>query len=146
MNVLGPLARFIPFTLGAYLIVKVADVIHRGAYVYLGDGSLQSICWLIEMSCGVLLPLLMLALPAVRRRPGWLFLAATLVVLGVIFNRVNVFLIGYHPPYATKPYFPSFGEFAVTIGLIACLMLIYRVIVTFLPVISQHKAAGVAHA
>jgi len=75
----------------------------------------------------------------VRRSPRLLLLAATLVVLGVIFNRVNVFLIGYHPPYATRAYFPSVGEFAVTFGLIATLMLCYRVIVTYLPVISQPK-------
>jgi Ni/Fe-hydrogenase subunit HybB-like protein len=69
-----------------------------------------------------------------------LFLAATLVVLGVLFNRVNVFLIGYNPPYATRAYVPSLGEFSVTIGLIATLMLCYRAIVTWLPVISLPKA------
>jgi Ni/Fe-hydrogenase subunit HybB-like protein/Fe-S-cluster-containing dehydrogenase component len=140
MEVLGPLGRFVPFTLGLYLAAKLADMVWRGSYVYLGEGSLQSTCWLLEMTAGVVIPLVMFASRRVRRSPRLLLIAATLVVLGVLFNRVNVFLIGYHPPYATRAYFPSIGEFAVTIGLIATLMLCYRVIVTYLPVISQPKA------
>ncbi len=139
MEVLGPLGRFVPFTLGLYLMAKLADMLWRGTYVYLGEGSLQSTCWLIEMTAGVVIPLVMFASARVRRSPRLLLTAATLVVLGVIFNRVNVFLISYHPPYATRAYFPSVGEFAVTFGLIATLMLCYRVIVTYLPVISQPK-------
>jgi Ni/Fe-hydrogenase subunit HybB-like protein/Fe-S-cluster-containing dehydrogenase component len=140
MDVLGPLGRFVPFTLGVYLAAKLADMVWRGTYVYLGDGSVESTCWLIEMAAGVVIPLVMFASRRVRRSPRLLLIAATLVVLGVIFNRVNVFLIGYNPPYATRPYIPAVGEFAVTIGLIAALMLCYRAIVTFLPVISQPKA------
>jgi Ni/Fe-hydrogenase subunit HybB-like protein/Fe-S-cluster-containing dehydrogenase component len=139
MDVLGPLARFVPFTLGVYLAAKIADMIWRGTYVYLGEGSLQSTCWLLEMAGGVVIPMVMFASRRVRRSPRLLMVAATLVVLGVLFNRVNVFLIGYQPPYATRPYFPAFGEFAVTAGLIATLMLCYRAIVTYLPVISQPK-------
>jgi Ni/Fe-hydrogenase subunit HybB-like protein/Fe-S-cluster-containing dehydrogenase component len=137
MEVLGPLGRFVPFTLGLYLTAKLADMVWRGTYTYLGEGSLQSTCWLIEMAAGVVIPLVMFASSRVRRSPRLLFVAASLVVLGVVFNRVNVFLIGYNPPYATRGYFPSVGEFAVTIGLFAALMLCYRVVVTYLPVISQ---------
>ncbi len=60
---------------------------------------------------------------------------------GVAFNRVNVFLVAYQPPYATKSYFPSLTEIAVTVGLISLLILVYRVIVTYLPVISQPDKA-----
>ncbi len=144
MGVLGPLARFVPFTLGLYLTAKLADMVWRGTYVYLGEGSLQSTCWLIEMAAGVVIPLVMFLSGRVRRSPRLLLAAASLVVLGVVFNRVNVFLIGYHPPYATRAYIPSVGEFAVTIGLIATLMLCYRVIVTWLPVISQPKVKAAA--
>ncbi|MCB2156305.1 Ni/Fe-hydrogenase cytochrome b subunit [bacterium] len=140
MDVLGPLARLIPFTLGVYLIIKIGDMIWRGTYTYLGDGSVESICWIIEVGAGVILPIVMFAIPKVRRSPKLLFIPATLAVLGVLFNRVNVFVIGYNPPYTDKTYVPSIGEFAVTIGLIATLMLVYRVIVTFFPVISQPKA------
>jgi len=73
----------------------------------------------------------------VRNTPRLLFIAALLIVLGVAFNRVNVFLVAYQPPYAVTSYFPSIFEVAVTVGLIATLMLIYRAFVTFFPVISH---------
>ena len=76
MDVLGPLARFIPFTLGLYLAVKIGDMICRGTYVYLGDGSVQSICWLAEVGLGVVLPLVMLCC-RVRRSPRLLFVAVS---------------------------------------------------------------------
>jgi Ni/Fe-hydrogenase subunit HybB-like protein len=140
MNLLAPLARYIPVMLSLYLAAKIGDMVWRGSYVYLTDGSVQSICWILEVLLGVVAPLGMLLLGRVRRSPRLLFLAVSLIILGVVFNRVNVFLVGYHPPYAVRTYFPSVGEFAVTIGLIATLMLVYRVIVTYLPVISQPKA------
>ena len=114
-------------------------MIYRGAYTGLGDGSAQSLCWLIEVAAGVVVPLVMLLMPAVRRKPGALFAAVTLVVGGVLFNRVNVFLVAYQPPFTSKTYWPSAAEWAVTIGLFAALMFIYRVAVTYLPVISQPK-------
>ncbi len=78
----------------------------------------------------------MLLFVRVRHRPGWLLLAALLVVFGVALNRVNVFLVAYQPPYASVTYVPSVGEFLVTIGFVSLLLLAYRVAVTFLPVLS----------
>jgi len=42
MDVLGPLARFVPLTLGIYLAAKLADMVWRGTYVYLGEGGYMS--------------------------------------------------------------------------------------------------------
>jgi Ni/Fe-hydrogenase subunit HybB-like protein len=55
----------------------------------------------------------------------------------VAFNRINVFLVAYQPPYVKTVYFPSIFEIAVTVGLIATLALAYRLIVTYLPVITH---------
>jgi len=56
-------------------------------------------------------------------------------------NRINVFVVAYNPPYAQKPYFPALGEFAVTAGLIAALVLCYRLIVSYLPVLPAEEGA-----
>ena len=136
MNVLGPLARYVPILLGLYLAVKLGDMIWRGTYVHLVEMSPQSICWLIEVIVGVMIPIAMMLSRRVRQSPRLLFTAATLIVLGVMFNRVNVFLVGYSPPFAEGSYFPALAEIAVTVGLIATLMLCYRALVTYLPIIS----------
>ncbi len=142
-HVLSALARYIPPLLSIYLAFKVGDMLIRESYVHLTDGTVQSTMFIIEMVFGVVVPLGMLLSARVRNSARWLFLAALLIVLGVALNRVNVFLVSYQPPYATKQYFPSIGEFAVTIGLVSLLILCYRIIVTYLPVISQpHEARG----
>ena len=116
----------------------------RESYVLLVDGSIQSVCFIIEMIFGLIVPFIMLLSARVRNTPRMLFIAALLIVLGVVFNRINVFLVAYQPPYATKSYFPALSEIAVTVGLVCLLMLVYRVIVTYLPVISQPDKARMA--
>ena len=137
MDILGPLSKYVVFFTGLYLAFKVGDMLVRESYVLLAEGSIQSICFIIEMVFGLIVPFAMLLSAHVRRTPRLLFIAALLIVLGVAFNRVNVFLIAYQPPYAVKTYFPSIAEIAVTVGLVSLLMLVYRFIVTYLPVISH---------
>jgi len=145
MEILSPLSKYVLFFTGLYLAVKVTDMLIRGSYVYLTEGSLQSYSFIVEMVFGVIVPFFMLLSARVRNTPRLLFIAALLVILGVILNRVNVFLIGYQPPYVTVHYFPSIFEIAVTVGLGATLMLVYRAIVTFFPVIS-HPELGARRA
>ena len=142
MHVLNLLAKYIPPILGVYLCYKVGDMFIRESWRHL-DYSLTSMMFGLEIVFGLIVPFFMLLSSRVRNSPRWLFLAALLVVLGVALNRVNVFLVAYQPPYMTKPYFPAVGEFAVTIGLVSLLMLVYRAIVINFPVI--HHASEAEH-
>jgi Ni/Fe-hydrogenase subunit HybB-like protein len=141
MRVLAPYARFIPFLLTIYLAAKVIDMVDRGTWVYLADFSLRSVSYLVEMVVGVILPLFMLLSHRLRRQPGWLFTAAAMVVFGVALNRVNVFLVGYTAPYAAGPYIPAWTEVLVTVGLIATLILVYRLFVFHLPVMPVEEGS-----
>jgi Ni/Fe-hydrogenase subunit HybB-like protein len=85
---------------------------------------------------GVVIPLRMFLSDAVLKSPKLLFTASSLVVFGVLLNRINNFVTAYNPPYKFGTYFPSFGEISVTVGLAALLVLIYRIIVMNFPVIS----------
>jgi len=141
-HLLSSLGRIVSVLLGIYLVVKLGDLLIREASGYALAGTTASFMFLAELIGGVVVPLAIFLSPRLRSQSRWLFIAALLVVLGVALNRVNVFLVAYHPPYATKPYFPSLGEFAVTIGLVSLLILTYRVIVTYLPVLSvEHQRA-----
>lgn len=137
MEILAPLSRYVVFFTGLYLAFKVGDILVRESYVLLTEATVQSVCFIIEMVFGLIVPFAMLLSERVRATPRLLFTAALLIVLGVAFNRINVFLVAYQPPYAVRSYFPSLGEIAVTVGLIATLMLVYRALVTYLPVISH---------
>jgi len=123
------------WTLGVYAVVKLGDLFGRGAHVHLVNGSTQALSFIVEVLVGVLLPLVLLLLPRTRRSHGGLFIASCMIVFGVVLNRINVFLVGYQPPYAARTYFPAIGEMAVTAGLIATLVLAYRLCVTYLPIL-----------
>jgi Ni/Fe-hydrogenase subunit HybB-like protein/Fe-S-cluster-containing dehydrogenase component len=144
-DVLAGLAgRFVPVFLALYLATKVADMIWRGTHVYLLDRSYEGVLWLAEIVLGVMLPLVLCVTSRARRSPRGLATMSLLVIGGVILNRLDVFVLAYHPPYAQKVYFPSLTEFMVSAGLIAALMLTYRLAVTFLPILEPRPKAVTA--
>ena len=139
MNILAPLTRITIFLLGIYMFLKLGDMFVRGTYVYLLDGNHQTNSFIVEMLFGVMVPWVMLLFEKVRNSRRGVFIAASLIVFGVILNRINVFIVGYKPPLTENGYFPAAGEILVTLGLIATLMFIYRFAVTYLPVLPASK-------
>ena len=137
MSVLSRLARFIPILLVVYLGAKVMDIVNRDTYMYLFDGSIESIMFWIEMVVGIIVPFIILIFEKYRKNPTWLFIGAALVVFGVALNRINVFIIGYTPLYAEGPYIPAWTEIAVTVGFISLIILLYRFFALNFPVIKD---------
>ncbi len=137
MELLGPLSRYIPLLLGAYLAVRIGDLTIREVWPYVFENSLTSLAFFIEILIGVILPLLLLSQKRIRNSVHWLLTSVTLVILGIVINRINVFLVAYKPLYADSTYFPSIIEIAVTVGLISVLVLIYRFFVTTFPVLPK---------
>jgi len=137
IDVLSRLARFIPILLIVYFGAKMMDVINRETYVYLIDGSIESIMFGIEMVAGIIVPFIILMIEKNRKNPVWLFMGASLVVLGVALNRINVFITGYSPLYAEGPYIPAWTEIAVTVGFISLIILLYRFFALNFPLIEN---------
>ena len=136
VDALSMLGKTVAPLLGIYLAFKIGDMVIRGTYVYLLEANVQSVMFFIEVVFGVIVPLRMFLSPAVLKSQKLLFTASTLVVFGVLLNRINNFIVAYDPPYKFSTYFPSFGEISVTVGLAALLILIYRFITINFPVIS----------
>jgi len=140
MQVLSKLAHYISPLIGVYLLFKIGDMFVRQSFVHLQTLGIESVMFILELLLFIA-PFFMLLFRRVVNSPRLLFVASSLVIAGVVINRVNNFIIAYHPPYATKPYFPSFGELSVTIGFIALLTLLYRAFVMIFPVISVEHSA-----
>ena len=122
--------------LGIYLVLKIGDLIYRGTWVYLLDNTVQSNAFLVEVIVGGVLPWLLLLSRRVARNRTWLFTSVTMIIFGVILNRINVFIVSFTPPYGDGGYFPSIGELAITVGLVAGLVFLYRLAVHHLPVLN----------
>jgi len=135
MELLTPLARIIPWFLGAYGLVKIGDLIFRHNQIDFLEYPGATVSLVVEILIGVVAPFFLLLSKAVRRSMGWLFFAAALVIFGVILNRVNVFLVGYYPPYLERSYFPSVGELAMTVAIVSSILFCYRLLVTFFPIL-----------
>ncbi len=135
MPLLSNVARYVPILLGVYLAVRVGDLTLRDAWPLVFEGSFASFAFILEMVVGVIVPILILGRERMRQSESWLMSGAVLVILGVVINRVNVFLVAYQPLYAETRYFPSVIEIIVTVGLISTMILIYRFFIVKLPVV-----------
>lgn len=135
-DVLTSLSRFVGPILGIYLAAKIGDMFIRETFVYLTELSLPAIMFTIEMVIGVIIPLRMFLSSSVRQSTTGLYIASMLVILGVVLNRFNNFVIAYNPPYTETSYYPSIGEISVTLGFVALEILLYRAFVMIFPIIS----------
>jgi octaheme c-type cytochrome (tetrathionate reductase family) len=135
MELLTPLTRVIPWFIGIYGAMKIADLIVRHGQLNFLEHPAATTSLAVEILLGIVAPFLLFLHPEVRRSMGWLFFTVSLIIFGVVLNRINVFLVGYHAPYATTAYFPSIGEIAMTIAIVSSILFCYRVFVTFFPVL-----------
>ncbi|MCX6552096.1 MAG: Ni/Fe-hydrogenase cytochrome b subunit [Acidobacteria bacterium] len=141
MDLLTPLARRIPWFIGAYAIVKIGDLAFRFDSLNFLAYPAATTSLAVEILLGVVAPFLLLLNKAVRRSMGWLFLSVALIIFGVVLNRINVFLVSYTPPYATRSYFPSVGEIAMTCAIVSSILFCYRFFVTFFPILPGYLPA-----
>ena len=139
MHLLTGLSRIIPLFLATYLAFKIGDIIIRDTYVHLAEFSTETVMFFVEVIGGIVVPWLLFFMRRTRRSPRLLLTASLMVVFGVVINRINVFLVAYTPVYETQRYFPSLGEIAVTLGLMSCLVLIYRALVLIFPVLPAEE-------
>lgn len=144
-KLLSSIARYTPVLLAVYLAVRVIDLTLRGVWPFVMEGSVQSWMFALEIVGGVIVPLILLSQSRIRNSISGLFASALMVVLGIVLNRINVFLIAYRPLYSEHTYVPSWMEIAVTIGLFSGMILVYRWFVITFPVISVHHDLAKDH-
>lgn len=138
--VLGRVCDILHKLLVVYLVIRVADLVLRGALGAAFVLDTQAFWFWVEMTCFVV-PAVFLATRDARRHPGKLFVGAVLLMLGGMVLRINGFPVGY----MTGPgwhYFPSLAELLVTVGLIAFEILAYIVIVRKFPVLPASAPAA----
>jgi len=138
VDLLADLAGYASVVLFIYLAVKVADLAARGALPLLFEASLQTVSFLVEMVVGVLVPAVTFAFKPLRRKLGVLFGGASMVVFGVILNRLNVSMIGLFP-YTGNIYVPSWMEIVITITIVSLGVLAFGVAAEHLPVFSREE-------
>lgn len=135
IELLEPLSSKIPIFIGVYAWFKFGDLAFRLNELNFMEYPGATVAFAIEIIMGIIVPFILLSMKSVRRSKGWLLTSCLLVIFGVALNRINVFLVGYHPTFAKINYYPAVGEIALTIGLIAFLIFLYRFFVNYFPIL-----------
>lgn len=136
-DLLADLSRAIPYVLGLYLALKVLDLIVAGE---LGDAfalDTASLLFLAELGIGVIAPMILYALPASRKNRYRLFWPAVLIIVGLVFNRLNVSLIALDG----ATYLPQWTELAISAGIVSIGLILYSLAMRFLPVFPEQAEA-----
>lgn len=132
------LGRIVSGILVVYLIMRLADMAVAGHFGMIIDSYPQNIYWLIEIVGGVVLPIILFNIPKVQKSKKGMFIAALLyIVLGLSFNRfiMSSVWLQIRPGYT---YFPSWQEFAVSIGLVAWALMMFQIAMRLLPIAGHH--------
>ena len=123
-----------------YLVIRIEDLFVRGSLHLAWKFDTASWFFLSEIGLGVILPVAMLVFERVRRRPWALIFAQFMVVLGMIFGRLNVGVTAFQLGTGAH-YVPSWMEFSVSLGLIALGFALFGLAVRYLPVFPQGPMA-----
>ena len=138
MELLVPLGRVALLILALTSVIRFADFRHRGILGLAFQPTYESRLFLAEMLIGVLAPGILLAIPKVRKHTTGLFLAALLIVMGVVLNRLNVSITGMERSSGSI-YVPALTEVAITLSVVGVGFLIFALAVKFLPVFPEHE-------
>ena len=141
-HMLTPLAKIMLGFLAVYLVVRVGDLLVRGALPKAFVPSVEALMFWLEM-LSFTAPLILIGAESNRRNPARLFLAGVLLMLGGALLRLNGFLIGYETNVdgaGGYSYFPTLAEVLVTAGMFAIEVLGYIVITRRFPVLPREHA------
>jgi Ni/Fe-hydrogenase subunit HybB-like protein len=132
VGILRGLAKGTSVALLVYLAVRLVDLGIGGNLTFVLDGSIESLVFLIEITGGVLLPIVLLGSVVRRGAVSRIFIGQVLVMVGIILNRFNANFLAQTPHGGS--YFPSWMEIAITVGLISLGVFLYRLAVLRLEV------------
>jgi Ni/Fe-hydrogenase subunit HybB-like protein len=123
-NLVAKLCKAAVWVLAIYFIVKIADIIAQGKSGLIFDGSWQSNLFIVEVLISTVIPAVIFAVPDLRKRGAVQWIGSSMVVLGMMLNRIDVggvVMLG-----ATgDSYTPLLTEIVVSLGIISVATLVF---------------------
>ena len=119
-----------------YLVIRMEELIVRGAFQYVFRFDKASLFFLAEYVVGGVVPMLLLFQKKVRRNLLWLSATQLLVVLGVMFNRMNTAVTAFQLGTGAD-YRPHWMEFVISMGMVAIGVFAFSMAVKYLPVFPE---------
>jgi Ni/Fe-hydrogenase subunit HybB-like protein len=136
MPLLRSIGKALLVALVFYATVRLGDMARLGVIGEIFTGSREARFFQLEMAIGVILPIVLLALPAVRRNTERLYGAALMVVIGLVVNRLNVSLTGFEGSMGGH-YVPALAEAIISLMLVGVGVTVFTLAVRYLPIMEK---------
>ena len=130
-------AKAASLVLFGYFMVKIVGITAGDNWHYLSTP--YGVWFLVEILGFVALPCLLFAVGSRNKDVGLIKFTAMLTIIGIVLNRLNISVIAFnwHLPLDER-YIPSWMEIALSVYMVTCLILVFRFIVTRMPVFDEH--------
>ncbi len=130
-------AKAASLVLAGYFTIKVIGISAGNHWHLLGTP--YGLWFLVELLGFVALPCYLYAIGVRDKNFAMIRFTSLLTVAGIILNRLNVSLIAFNWQLPqTERYFPHWVEIGISIFLVTCIVLVFRFIVTRMPVFYEH--------
>jgi len=123
------------FVLITYFGMKVIALAHGDNWDLLGTS--YGALYLVELIVFVLLPCALFIYGGRKRKVGLVQVTALITLIGVVLNRLNVSLIALNWELPHRELF-EWREFVIILAVVTVQVLVYRWIVTRMPVLREH--------
>jgi Ni/Fe-hydrogenase subunit HybB-like protein len=137
MDLLPTVMSIAAWILVFYLGLRFYDTANAGHFSAFKFDTF-GLLFLAEVGLGMVLPIILIAIKKVRESRAGLLWASSLIIMGLMLNRINTLVVS-HAPARVGSYFPTVWEFIFTLGLIAGAMYAFRLAAKFLTLFSDNK-------
>jgi Ni/Fe-hydrogenase subunit HybB-like protein len=127
-ELLAPFASACRWVLLVYLAVRFLDLLFRHQVRQLAVPGWRTAMFWVEMAIMVLVPIVLFWNSRMRRSRAGQWAAASLVVLGVVLNRIDVGGVAHLRPDGAF-YFPAWREIVISVGVIAAAVMVFLFVV-----------------
>ncbi len=141
-KLLTQLSRIVGWATVAWLVIRWADLIDRGAVDYAFAGDAKATMFWIENLLYVGAAVVFVT-PSLRASARASLVAAAALLLAAVIYRLDALMIGQ--AHGSWSYFPTVPEIMVTVGIIAFEVLLYLVFIKMFPVLEGASRSGSAH-
>lgn len=107
-----------------YTLIRLGDLAMRGVLPMAWDGSWQGMLFIFELGVSAVIPATLLLFARVRSRLRGVGVCSAFTVLGMVLYRLDVSIVAFARPEGLG-YFPSWEEFAVSVGIVSAFALVF---------------------
>jgi Ni/Fe-hydrogenase subunit HybB-like protein len=138
MKLLTEIGRISVVMLAVLTTMKIVDLLDRHAIQLLFIPRMETYMYWLEVSIGILIPMVLLATRKIRETQGGLFASAAMIIIGFIFNRMNIGITGMEA-WANVNYFPNWMEISVTLSIVVLGFIIFSLAAKYLPIFKHEE-------